>query len=243
MASRNPSSAELTRGHRKRARTRDSLVSAALEIFARKGEAASINEIAAEAGVSNGTFYNHFTTREDLLDAVGTRLLEVLADQIALSYAVVKDPAERIAIANRRILLQALAHPNWGWVIVRMAGSARSLSSRIEAYALADLRAGARQGRFHVRPDRAALDLVIGTVLAGMRSILEGKAGAGHASAIAALMLRGLGVPAEEADDLTSRPLPTLPLKPTDSTRPAPDSPRSLRAVRRNTKVVSTEKN
>ena len=74
---------------------------------------------------------------------------------------------------------------------------------------LADLRAGRRSGRFKFKSDVAAADLVSGTVLAGMRSVLERRAGEDHAAAIAALVLRGLGVAGDEADEIAQRPLPT----------------------------------
>jgi len=54
----------------------------------------------------------------------------------------------------------------------------------------------------------AALDLITGTVLAGMRSVLEGRAGAEHPALVAGLVLRGLGISAAEADALVRRPLP-----------------------------------
>jgi len=47
-------------------------------------------------------------------------------------------------------------------------------------------------------------------VLAGMRTVLEGRAGAEHASAVASLVLRGLGVVPAEADEIARRPLPPL---------------------------------
>ncbi|PTU04005.1 TetR/AcrR family transcriptional regulator, partial [Pseudomonas sp. HMWF031] len=55
----------LTRGHKKRERTRRGLVDAALRLVARK-EVGDIGlfEVAAEAAVSNGTIYNYFRTRD-----------------------------------------------------------------------------------------------------------------------------------------------------------------------------------
>jgi AcrR family transcriptional regulator len=54
-----------------RAQTRERLVEAAFQLFAREGiEAASIDRIAEEAGYSRGAFYSNFETKEDLLAAV-----------------------------------------------------------------------------------------------------------------------------------------------------------------------------
>jgi hypothetical protein len=43
-----------------------------------------------------------------------------------------------------------------------------------------------------------------------MRTILEGRAGGGYGAVMAALILRGLGVPADEADAIVARALPPL---------------------------------
>ena len=45
-------------------------------------------------------------------------------------------------------------------------------------------------------------------MLAAIRRVLEGRAREGHASALAALVLRGLGVPAAEAEAVARLPLP-----------------------------------
>jgi AcrR family transcriptional regulator len=51
------------------AETAEKLRNAALELFARSGYAAvSMREIAAETGVQAGAIYNHFPTKQDLLN-------------------------------------------------------------------------------------------------------------------------------------------------------------------------------
>jgi AcrR family transcriptional regulator len=58
----------LTARSRQREETRRKVYDAALSVFRRDGVAtARIEDIAAMAGVSRGTFYFHFTTREDVL--------------------------------------------------------------------------------------------------------------------------------------------------------------------------------
>lgn len=194
-----------------RARTRALLVDAALRVFARKGAgAAAIHEIAAEAGVANGTFYNYFRTREELLAAASMQLADRLHEQIAASRAAVDDPAERVAIGSRRFVLQARRDPTWGAAILRVWASSPVVPRGTAAPFMADLRAGRRRGRLRFASETAAVDLVQGAVLAGMRTVLEGRAGEAHASAIAALVLRGLGVAEDAADAIARRPLPPL---------------------------------
>ncbi len=211
-----------------RERTRDLLLDAAVRVFARKGAgAAAIHEIAAEAGVSNGTFYNYFRTREALLEATSLRLAGRLHEAIGVSRAAVDDPAERMAIGCRRFVLQAQQDPVWAHALLRVWHSTPTPSLTAADPLLSDLRAGRRRGRFRCGDDKVGLDLVQGTVLAGMRSVLEGRPAEAHASAIAAAILRGLGVAPAEAEEITARPLPPL------GTVTAPAVPRSAARRRR----------
>ena len=192
---------------RARARTEQLLVDAALRVFARK-DAAALHEVAAEAGVSNGTFYNYFRSRDELLAAASLALAERLFADITASSVGVSDPAERVAIGARRFILTAVEDPTWGAALLRMWASTPLLVDRTGTPLLQDLRRGRRTKRLRYASEAAAVDLVQGAVLAGMRTVLERRAGAEHARDIAAAILRGLGVPAADADDIASKPLP-----------------------------------
>jgi AcrR family transcriptional regulator len=62
---------------RRRQLTRDALLDAAEEIFARRGvSAAAIEEIASEAGFSRGAVYDHFGSKDELLLAVMERFID-----------------------------------------------------------------------------------------------------------------------------------------------------------------------
>ena len=194
---------------RVRTRTRALLLDAALRLFARQGVGATaIHEIAAEAGVANGTFYNYFRTREEVVEAASVRLAEGLQEEITASLAEVTDPAARMALAIRRFVLQAVRDPVWAAALLRVSTGTSEPLARTAEPILDDLRTGRKRGRFAYPNEVAALDLVSGTVLAGMRSVLEGRAGEEHAALIAGFVLRGLGVPAVEADALVKRPFP-----------------------------------
>jgi AcrR family transcriptional regulator len=60
---------------RRRRHTRDTLLDAATQVFARRGfHGASLDEIAETAGFTRGAIYKHFTDKEDLLLAVWDRI-------------------------------------------------------------------------------------------------------------------------------------------------------------------------
>src|SRR5205807_230887 len=62
---------------RRRQLTRDALVDAAADVFARKGvSGASMEEIATEAGFTRGAIYSNFGSKDELLIAVLDRFID-----------------------------------------------------------------------------------------------------------------------------------------------------------------------
>ena len=60
--------ASISRQQQKSRETREKIFQAAKRILQKKGyEELSIKNICEEAGVSNGSFYHHFKTKDDLL--------------------------------------------------------------------------------------------------------------------------------------------------------------------------------
>jgi len=89
---------------RKKARTREALQEAAMDLFTRQGfDGTTVEEIAEACEVSPRTFFRYFPTKEDVLfadaDARRERLLAVLADQ----------PADRPTFAALQAAMRALA--------------------------------------------------------------------------------------------------------------------------------------
>lgn len=196
----------------KRERTRQQLLVAAAKVFAEKGvEAAAIQEIAAVAGVANGTFYNHFQTKDAILEAAAIHYGVSYCERITASYAHIKDGAERMAIGGRHYMTLAFEQPQMARFMLSVALSSNIWDEKIRPYVHADLMMGIRQKRFHVASKEAAMDLITGTNMAAMRSLLSGAAGRSHITATAASILRGLGMDPKDADEVARRPLPPLP--------------------------------
>lgn len=196
----------------KRERTRRQLITAAIQVLSARGVAgASIQEIAAVAGMANSTVYNHFDTKDEVVQAVAIWLADTLCRRISDSYAHIKDGAERMSIGGRRYIWLAEQSPMWALLMLEVAAAAPDLIKEIRKYSLADLRLGIRQKSFRVTSIEAAMDLINGTGAQAMRSVAYGLVPSGHDSAVAAMILRGLGMPYEEADAVARRPLPDFP--------------------------------
>ena len=207
MNSQNVSDRDVRPG--KRERTRRSILDAAIRVFADRGiSGAPIHEIAAAAGVANGTFYGHFRDREELEQAVAAHLADRLSHAVARSFGDREDPAEWVAIGMRVFLGQAERDPDWGRTMMRFFGRTDGLAPVVRSNVAYDIERGLERGRFEAASPRLAQDVVIGLVAAAGQSVIEGNAPEGHAEAAAALALRALGVPAEEAEEIAARPLP-----------------------------------
>jgi AcrR family transcriptional regulator len=196
-------------GAGKRDRTRLHLLMAALEVYSRRGVAdTTIQEIAAVSGVANGTVYNHFKSREEVVEGVASLLALTLCRRISASYEQVTEGAERMAIGNRRYMWLAEKSPAWALLLLQVAAATPLLANDVQQYALADLRLGVKQKAFKPVSEAAAMDLINGTITRAMLTIAQGQAPANHAVAVAATVLRGLGMPPDDALAVAKRPLP-----------------------------------
>ncbi len=200
-----------TEGLAKRERTRAQLMDAAIRVFSARGVAsATIQEIANVAGMTTGTVYNHFRTKEEIVHDLGLWLADTLSRRIADSQATIPLGAERMAIGNRRYIWLAETSPPWAMLVLDVAIAMPQYVQILSAYALEDLRLGIKQKSFKIASEAAAMDLIAGTVMQAMRSVALGGMPADHGTDIAASVLRGLGMAHDEAWEVARRPLPPL---------------------------------
>src|SRR5690349_4592140 len=106
---------------RRREQTRRRLVEAARVLFSRQGiDNTRINEITDEADVGFGSFYNHFESKDAIVEAVLAEAVAAQGDAIDAATAELDDPAEVVAAAHRSLLQLARRDPDWGWLVVRL---------------------------------------------------------------------------------------------------------------------------
>ena len=200
---------------RRRAQTRAKLVAAAGTLFARQGvENTRINEITEKADVGFGSFYNHFDSKDAIVEAV---LAETIAAQGAALEAVtagLDDPAETVAVAHRYFVNLARTDPDWAWLLIRFNLSHNIALAALGPFAQRDLERGVSAGRFNVPDKRVALFASGGALLAVMRAVLDGQApknaGRHHAEGV----LRLLGLSPQDAAEVAGRPMPKVPSTP-----------------------------
>jgi AcrR family transcriptional regulator len=203
--------AAVARGSGRRLRTRARLIEAARRIAATRGiEATPISEITEETGVGVGSFYNHFATKEKLLEAVISDTFEAHGAALDRIHEGKDDIAEILA-QNIRLTVRMVDHdPIWGWFAVRTGLYAPQLQSSLGGRLERDLRRGFDAGRFASYDERTTVAAFGGALLGVMRTKLEGELPRDADRFLAEELLRLLGLSPEEAAEIAGRRLPPV---------------------------------
>lgn len=192
---------DLIRGFR-----RDQVVTTALQIFGRSGTLdVSMDEIAAEAGVSRSTIYNHFRDRAELLAACAEWSYGHLAGAMQKSLEAGGEPVDLVTGFFAAVFRCLDENPGF----YRLATTLRSSSDDAEAVLDLQLTAAASLSREQIDQlvdrllddvalvaDRDAVLTLIGVVLSGslQRRAMLADPPPAHAAAreVAGMLLFGL---------------------------------------------------
>lgn len=185
-----------------------------MRLFAERGVTqVTVSDLAEAAGVARGTVYNNLQTTDSLFEEVATRLTTEMGQRIAASSAVASDPARRLADGLRFFVRRAHEDPVWGRFLVRFAVTTPTLRELLQGPPTSDLHAGIDEGRFALDHEQvlSAVAVLSAAALAAMSLVLEGHRTWRDAGSDAAeLVLRGLGLPREEAQSIAHSVLPPL---------------------------------
>lgn len=189
----------VSRGHKKRSRTRQLLLDAALEVVAESGEGFTLGEVTAVAGVSHGTFYNYFRDREELMDAVVLHMTETLAARLQMEVET-PDHAVRFAEISARALRESAESPGTMRAVLRLETLERDLLIRGPlSYLHTNLVDGHKAGRFSSAVDDATIDVVLGALVLAVRRAVDGEIDDRYVSTLLERLLMTLGIERSEA--------------------------------------------
>jgi len=132
---------EASRLDRRKARTRQALIDAAVRLIAEgRGERASIAEITEEAGIGFGSFYNHFGSKEQLFGTASGELLEQWGQVIDQACADISDPAEVFVVSLRISGRLGWTHPDIARFLTGAGLESLDASRGLAPRALRDIR-------------------------------------------------------------------------------------------------------
>ncbi|MEO0367848.1 MAG: TetR/AcrR family transcriptional regulator [Pseudomonadota bacterium] len=198
-------------GHKqRRGQTRARLIAAARTVMGQKGaDAVPISDITDAAGLGKGSFYNHFSSREELIEAVFEETVTELGSEIQSLGESMDDPAERLAFTIRYAMTRSLEDEETARFFVRGDSGRGMIGRHIEPSGWRDVHHGMASGRFQCD------DLgVLGAIIAGgseaiMRGVIEGELSSSESiSGLAGSVLILLGINAQEAKAIANQALP-----------------------------------
>lgn len=180
---------------------------AAVTLFAAKGvDATSVLDITKEAGASNGTFYNYFNDKTEIVEAIYQRITDTMVRDIIGYLDGVADPTEQVAMGTMWFL-DAVSHdPHWGSMLAGMLESDTPFREITRANIGKYVARGLAQGRFVAERLPNLIDFNIAVLVGAIRRRLE-TADESPAIALEAaeLQLRMLGMPVEDAREIPRR--------------------------------------
>lgn len=193
-------------GLARRERTRARLLAAALPVFAKHGaDAAIIDSIIRQAGVARGTFYNYFQTNEELFVAVAQEISNELIRLVDPIASRQESPAGRIACGVILVLGLAQRYPLLAEFVVRGGHAAVAVGTLATEVIPRDIAAAIAAGECAVDDPVLAFDLILGPVLSAFHTVISQPLDAGYPRALAAAILRSLGINAAVARRLAGR--------------------------------------
>ncbi|MGH9026141.1 MAG: TetR/AcrR family transcriptional regulator [Acidimicrobiia bacterium] len=177
----------------RRAETRAALIAAGRALFAERGFAAAGREdIVERAGLTRGALYHHFSSKEDLFEAVYEEVEGELCEAIAVAAMAAADPVEQLRLGALSFL-DAAATPEVRRIVLLDAPAVLPVEVRralAERYGLGmvreALRGAERGGRLPLGPvdelalvvmaalHEAATSIADGADATSMRAVVEG---------------------------------------------------------------------
>jgi AcrR family transcriptional regulator len=206
------SEAPASRLARRKLRTRRALVQAAQGFIAQGKSNVPILEITQAADVGMGSFYNHFSTKEELFEAAVTDALDDLGALLDGFTESVSDPAEAFA-TNYRLSGRLFRHRPQEAALLLAHGGTLILSDRgLSPRALRDITAAIDQGRFTITDPELGL-AIAGGMFVGLATLLRERPERDTETTVDAVterLLRTLGMTPKQAAALCQKPLPDI---------------------------------
>ncbi|NSL21206.1 TetR/AcrR family transcriptional regulator [Agrobacterium tumefaciens] len=201
-------------GQEKRARTRATILSAAFHLLGRpNGRSTRIEEVCEVALISRGTFYNYFSDVDELFEALTYEVsheFNVAVQELMRTFPLC---ATRVALAIRYYLHRARQDQSWGWAMVNLSSVGPIFGSETFHYATTSVQEGVDAGEFKLESVTIGRDMMVGTVLASMTTLLRQDQEHDHPEKVVRQILSAFQVPTSIIDVCVTIELLDLPLQ------------------------------
>lgn len=201
--------ARAAHGARRRAKTRQGLIDAAIGVVAQHGSDLTIERVALAAKVSRGTFYNYFPSLDQLLVALVEHLADEARQDLATRLGHITNPAQQLAASAHYYLRRARREPLWAWAVQNLQGLHILHFPTVPRVFRSIHRRGVASGDFQNADPTAANVVIAAALRAAQRSTLMGQTHAAFDQDVVAFILAGLGMPFGTARQLSRETVDT----------------------------------
>ena len=192
-------------GRDRSARTKVRILGAALEVFAEKGpDAPVVDDFIRAAGIARGTFYNHFQSVEQLLEAASIWTIDSAVEAIDEALGGIESSGFRFGTGIRLFLASAEANPIWCRFVARVWKLGQLEVPR------RDLRDGVKSGEFHCPSVDAGMDVVLGGIRQALFRIGSEQAPRDYRDRVIEVCLQALGAAPELIRQVVAQDLPPM---------------------------------
>ena len=198
-------------GQEKRGRTRKEILSAAYSLVGRKdGHLTCIEEICASTRISRGTFYNYFSSINELFDALAYEISHDINVRIRALLLLMPPGAFRVSAGARFYLHQVRIDQAWGRAMVNLTGTGPQFGLDSLQHVIQAIAEGIELGEFQIPNVEVGCDLVMGTVLSAMMTMVRAPFPDDYPEMIVRQILIGLGVRPRLIADCIGSELPSI---------------------------------
>lgn len=201
------------RRERRKLETRQALLDAARSLLlSRSMDSLSVDEIAMQADVGKGTFYNYFADKDALARELASHVRARVEDEIRQVNEGVEDPAARIARAFCCVLRFFLNAPGDATAMMRLFPRAIDPAAPMNSGVRSDVVAGLTRGRIVAPSEDVAIACIVGVFMAGANraSDLSPPRARTFARELGTILLQGLGLPRTHAVRIMQRAVESI---------------------------------
>jgi AcrR family transcriptional regulator len=208
------SSTMTSRGTRSRENTRRKLIDAAQRVMSEKGvEQTTIADITEAADVGFGSFYNHFSTKEDIVYTIATLRAGEFIGMVRKIMANETDMATALSFNIKAFLSKAVADPIWGWFVIRTQGLMEEIDALFSNEIRNDLKRAVSEADLDIHVETATR-ITLGALFGVLRPLLEKTMPITAIPETCESLLRLYGVDHDKARQLSTLPLPVYLIEP-----------------------------
>jgi len=202
---------KLTRSARKRRETRRRIIAATAALMqTRPLDELAIAEITEAADVGHGTFYLHFDSKYEVVVPIINQHFAYWDAAAQAAASDLDDPAQVVSHSARQIGRIIVGGSLYRWFLQQSGVPVEDLRAALGLFVARDIRQGIESGRFLLPQSEAAMNFLFGGIVAGLMSCFDTEDSDSTVDDLVELLLRGLGLPAEEAHEIAHVPLQAL---------------------------------